>query len=63
MLEELSQNGFQVSYVVHANAILPSGFAEMAGRLESALLEATIPVEEIFVRGQGETNGTPELCS
>ncbi len=53
MLEALSQNGLQVDYFAHANAILTSGLAEVAGRLESALLEATIPVEEIFAPGAG----------
>jgi hypothetical protein len=53
MIEALSQNGLQVDYVAHANAILASGFVEVAGRLESAMLEATTPVEEIFAPATG----------
>ena len=61
MFETLSERGFQVEYIAHAKAILSSDFPEAASELESALIEATIPIEEIIAGGGGESKGTQRL--
>jgi hypothetical protein len=61
MFEALAQRGFQVEYIAHAKAILSSDFPEAASELESALIEATIPIEEIIAGGGGESKGTQRL--
>jgi hypothetical protein len=61
MFEALLLKGFQVDYVAHAKAILASDFPDAVGELESALLESTIPIEEIIAGGGGETKGTQRL--
>lgn len=61
MFEALAQRGFQVEYIAHAKAILSSDFPEAASELEAALLEATIPIEEIIAGGGGESKGTQRL--
>jgi len=61
MFEALLSKGFQVDYVAHAKAILANDFPDAASELESALLEATIPIEEIIAGGGGETKGTQRL--
>jgi hypothetical protein len=61
MFEALTQRGFQVEYIAHAKAILSSDFPEAASELESALIEATIPIEEIIAGGGGESKGTQRL--
>ncbi|MFN3889055.1 MAG: BglII/BstYI family type II restriction endonuclease [Beijerinckiaceae bacterium] len=61
MFEELLKKGFQVDYHSHAKAILASDFAEAVPEIESALAEATIPIEEIIAGGGGEAKGTQRL--
>ena len=61
MFDALIEKGFQVVYQAHAKAILSSDFPDAAGELESALLEATIPIEEIIAGGGGEAKGTQRL--
>ena len=61
MFEALATNGFEVRYVAHARAILAMDFPQAAGELESALIQATIPVEEIIASGGGEAKGTQRL--
>jgi len=61
MFEELETRGFQIVYQSHARAIVSSDFPAAAAELESALLGATIPIEEIIAGGGGEAKGTQRL--
>jgi hypothetical protein len=61
MFEALIERGFQVEHHAHAKAILTSDFPDAITELEAALLEATIPVEEIIAGGGGEAKGTQRL--
>jgi hypothetical protein len=61
MLEKLTAKGFQVEFHAHALAIMSVDFPDALGELESALLETTIPIEEIIAGGGGEAKGTQRL--
>jgi hypothetical protein len=61
MFEALLERSFQVEFHLHAKAILGVDFPTAAAELESALSEATIPIEEIIAGGGGETKGTQRL--
>jgi hypothetical protein len=61
MFERLVENGFQVEFHSHAEAILSVDFSDAARELEGALVEATIPIEEIIAGGGGEAKGTQRL--
>jgi hypothetical protein len=61
MFEALIERGFQVEPHAHAKAILTGDFPDAITELEAALLEATIPVEEIIAGGGGEAKGTQRL--
>lgn len=61
MFETLIDRGFQVEFQSHAKAILASDFPTAASELESALLDTTIPIEEIIAGGGGEAKGTQRL--
>jgi hypothetical protein len=61
MFDALTLKGFEVFYVAHAKAILAVDFAAAVAELESALIEATIPIEEIIASGGGESKGTQRL--
>jgi hypothetical protein len=61
MFDALTRRGFEIEYVAHAKAILASDFPEAAAELESALMAATIPIEEIIAGGGGEAKGTQRL--
>lgn len=61
MFEALQEKGFQVEFHSHARAILEADFPGAAEELEKALLEATIPIEEIIAGGGGEAKGTQRL--
>ena len=61
MFEKLISAGFQVEFHSHAEAILSGDFPQVEGELESVLLGATIPVEEIIAGGGGEAKGTQRL--
>lgn len=61
MFEVLAERGFQVEFHSHARAILAADFPGAAEELEQALLEATIPIEEIIAGGGGEAKGTQRL--
>ncbi len=58
MFERLQEQGFQVEFHSHAQAILSVDFPAAAEELETALLSATIPIEEIIAGGGGESRGT-----
>jgi hypothetical protein len=61
MFESLKARGFQVEFRSHAEAILSGDFAKAVTELEAALLDATIPIEEIIAGGGGEAKGTQRL--
>jgi hypothetical protein len=61
MFDSLGAAGFQIEFHSHAEAILQVDFPEVAAQLESTLLQATIPIEEIIGSGGGETKGTQRL--
>jgi Restriction endonuclease BglII len=60
-LSSLTAKGFQVEFHSHSKAILTVDFPEALSELEQALLELTIPIEEIIAGGGGETKGTQRL--
>jgi hypothetical protein len=61
MLESLTNKGFQVEFHSHAGAILSVDFPEAIAELEAALVNTTIPIEEIIAGGGGEAKGTQRL--
>ncbi len=61
MFEALQEKGFQVEFHSHARAILEADFPGAAEELEKALLDTTIPIEEIIAGGGGEAKGTQRL--
>ena len=61
MFDQLHAAGFQIEFHSHAEAILSVDFADVALQLESILVTATIPIEEIIGSGGGETKGTQRL--
>jgi hypothetical protein len=61
MFDLLRASGFQVEFHSHAEAILSVDFPEVAEQIESILIGATIPIEEIIGSGGGETKGTQRL--
>jgi len=61
MLDSLIARGFQVEFHSHARAILSVDFPDAIAELEAALLNATIPIEEIIAGGGGEAKGTQRL--
>lgn len=61
MFEQLLERGYQVEFRSHARAILSVDFPGAADELEAALIDATIPIEEIIAGGGGEAKGTQRL--
>jgi hypothetical protein len=61
MFEALRNKGYQIEFVSHALAILEIDFPEAAAELENALLDQSVPIEEIIGSGGGETKGTQRL--
>lgn len=61
MFQSLIAAGFQVEFHSHAEAILTGDFPAVGEELESVLLNATIPIEEIIAGGGGEAKGTQRL--
>ncbi len=55
------ERGYQVEFRSHARAILGVDFPGAAEELEAALLNATVPIEEIIAGGGGEAKGTQRL--
>ena len=60
-LEELSQHGFEIEFVSHAEAILSVDFPEADAQLYECLSTFEIPIEEILGGGGGESQGTQRL--
>lgn len=61
MFEQIKNKGFQVSALHHAEAILLHDIKDAADELEAALLEVSIPVEELVRGGGGESEMTQRL--
>jgi hypothetical protein len=61
MFEALRNKGYQIEFVSHALAILEIDFPDAAAELEEALLNQSVPIEEIIGSGGGETKGTQRL--
>jgi hypothetical protein len=61
MFEALRKKGYQIDFVSHALAILEIDFPDAAAELEKALLNQSVPIEEIIGSGGGETKGTQRL--
>jgi hypothetical protein len=61
MFEALRNKGYQIEFLSHALAILEIDFPDAAAELEGALLNQSVPIEEIIGSGGGETKGTQRL--
>ena len=61
MFKRLLERGYQIEFRSHAQAILSVDFPGAADELEAALIDATIPIEEIIAGGGGEAKGTQRL--
>lgn len=61
MFEELKDKGFDFAVRNHAEAILSVDFPQIAGELISALLDLSIPAEELIGSGGGEAPSTQRL--
>jgi hypothetical protein len=60
-LSKLLAKGFQIEFRSHARAILSVDFPEALADLEEALVDLSIPIEEIIAGGGGEAKGTQRL--
>jgi hypothetical protein len=58
---QLLAKGFQIEFRSHAEAILSVDFPEALVDLEAALVDLSIPIEEIIAGGGGEAKGTQRL--
>ncbi len=61
MFEKLKEKGFQILALHHAEAILKHDMPEAVIELESVLIDAKIPVEELIRGGGGEGEFTQRL--
>lgn len=61
MLERLVDNGFEVLFTSHAQAIILHDFPELVDELEGALLNISLPITEIIGGGGGEAKMTQRL--
>lgn len=61
MFERLVAAGFDVAIRNHAGAILTVDFPDIAKELEDALMEVSIPAEELIGSGGGEAASTQRL--
>lgn len=61
MFDALKSKGYQVEFHSHAQAILGADFPQAVVELQKALLEQSLPIEEIIGSGGGETKGTQRL--
>ena len=61
MFEKLINAGFDVAIRNHAGAILSVDFPEVSDELEEALLDLSIPAEELIGSGGGEAQSTQRL--
>ena len=61
MLDRLKDNGFEVEFTSHAEAIMLHDFPDLLDELESALLGISLPMTEIIGGGGGEAKMTQRL--
>jgi hypothetical protein len=61
LLEKVLAGGFDIAFKNHADAILAVDFAAQVVELENALLDFTIPIEELVGSGGGEAKSTQRL--
>lgn len=61
MFESLRHKGYDIETRNHAGAILSIDFPRISGELESALLDLSIPAEELIGSGGGEALSTQRL--
>lgn len=61
MLDRLKDNGFEVEFTNHAEAIVLHDFPDLLDELESALLGISLPMTEIIGGGGGEAKMTQRL--
>lgn len=61
MFDSLRDQGFQIEFHSHAEAIIQVDFPSAVEELEAALSSATVPIEEIIAGGGGEAKGTQRL--
>ncbi|WP_439123994.1 BglII/BstYI family type II restriction endonuclease [Marivita sp.] len=61
MFDSLCTKGFDIETRNHAGAILSIDFPKIAGELQSALLDLSIPAEELIGSGGGEAQSTQRL--
>ncbi|MCK9374702.1 MAG: hypothetical protein M0P73_00980 [Syntrophobacterales bacterium] len=61
MLERLSLQGFELTCLSHAEAILSRDFPDAVTQIESVLENFSIPITEIIGSGGGEAIGTQRL--
>jgi len=60
-LTDLEAAGYQIEFHSHALAIMKLDFPTLLDELESALVNLTIPIQEIIGSGGGESKGTQRL--
>lgn len=61
MFGRLREQGFEIAFASHAEAILAVDFPEVVEQLESALLGVRLPITEIVGSGGGEAQLTQRL--
>lgn len=61
MFDQLRARGFDIAIRNHAGAILSVDFPDQVKELEDALLDVSIPVEELIGSGGGEAQSTQRL--
>ncbi len=61
ILQPLTEAGYEIAFVSHAEAILTVDFPAALEELAEVLGGLTIPIEEIIGSGGGETKGTQRL--
>ena len=61
MFDALRDRGFDIAIRNHAGAIFSVDFPEQVKELEDALLDVSIPVEELIGSGGGEAQSTQRL--
>lgn len=61
MFDRLQEQGYEIRFLSHAQAILSVDFPEVSEELESSLVDFRIPITEIIGSGGGEALGTQRL--
>lgn len=61
LFKRLTDRGYDVAIRNHAGAILEIDFPDQVGEIEDALLDFSIPVEELIGSGGGEAKSTQRL--